>query len=417
MSMRGFLIAVAGVGVVGMAAFEVTMEPTPTDRLMLVAIFLTMALATLLAAWSLPRFARRSRSLSSSIAALPVASLIVVTLAVTVAANQMFLSSHDLSLLLVVLATALLSAIVLTAVVSQVWASELSAMRSAAERIAAGDLDARTGMERRDEIGRLAAAIDHMAEELATAAAAQAHAERERRAFLAAIGHDLRTPLASLRAAVEAVRDGIAPDPERYLAAMEHDVVALADLVDNLFLLTRIEAGEIEIDRARVDVAELADEAIEVLRPLAARREVGLRLVASADRAMARGPEAVSRVLRNLLDNAIVHAPAGSDVVVELSNGDGVTVRVSDQGPGFDPSFVTEAFVSFRRDDPARSRATGGAGLGLAIAHGFVTALGGSIWAEPGPGGEVGFWLPGAGDEGSERGPGGGEDRSQATIR
>ena len=394
MSTRSIVALLAIATAAGMVAFEVTMDPTASDRVTLLAIFAVMTVATLLAAWSLPRIARGSRSLTLGIAALPIASLIVVTVAVAIAANQMFLSRHDLDLLLVVLATGFLASVVLTIVVAKVWASELTAMRSAAELIAAGELDARTGMDRRDEIGRLASAIDHMAQELEAAAADKDRADGERRAFLAAIGHDLRTPLASLRAAIEAVRDGVAPDPQRYLSAMENDVVAMTDLVDNLFLLTRIEAGEIEIDRSVADVAELADEAIEVLQPLAETHGVHLRLEATTERALSRGPEAVSRVLRNLLDNAIAHAPPGSDVVVTLSNGDGVTVRVSDEGPGFDPSFIADAFTSFRRSDPARTRATGGAGLGLAIADGFVTALGGDIWAEPGPGGKVTFWLP-----------------------
>ena len=106
------------------------------------------------------------------------------------------------------------------------------------------------------------------------------------------------------------------------------------------------------------------------------------------------GPEAVMRVMRNLLDNAIRHSPAGGEVVVTVTNGSSASVTVRDDGPGFSAEFVDRAFERFSRDDAARMRATGGAGLGLAIAEGFVTALGGEIWAEPGPGGKVAFLLP-----------------------
>jgi two-component system sensor histidine kinase BaeS len=396
---RWFLAGLVAATVLGMVLFEVTMQPTVSDRLMLLAIFAAMVVATVVAAWWLPRIARRSRSLTLSLAALPIAALVVVTAAVALAADRMFLSSHDFSLLLVVLATGLVAAVVLAVVVSRGWARELATMRLTAARIAAGEQGARTGMERPDEIGRLASAIDDMAVKLDIAAVEKARAEGDRRDFLAAIGHDLRTPLASLRAAIEAVRDGVAPDPHRYLSAMESDVVALTSLVDNLFLLTRIEAGELDIDRSRADVGELADEAIEVLRPVAGKRGVHLRLEAPSGPLVSHGPEAVGRVLRNLLDNAIRYAPEGSEVLVTVTNGDGVTVQVTDEGPGFDPAFLVEAFQSFHRQDPARSRATGGAGLGLAIAHGFVTALGGSIWAEPGPGGTVVFRLPRSGPD------------------
>lgn len=385
--------------VIGMVLFEVTMQPTGPDRVMLLAIFLAMALAALVAAWWLPRMARRSRSLAITLASLPIAALVVVGAAITVAADRMFLSSHDLQLLLVVLATGLLAAIALAVLVARSWAGELASMRAAATRIAEGELTARTGVSRADEVGRLASAIDTMAAHLQAAAEAQDKADADRRRFLAAIGHDLRTPLASLRAAIEAVSDGVAPDPDRYLRSMERDVIALGQLIDNLFLLTRIETGDIEIDRTPADISEVADEAIEVLRPVAGRRNIRLRLEAPDGPVVAGGPEAVGRVLRNLLDNAIRHAPEGSEVVVHIGNGEAAMVRVTDAGPGFDPEYLNDAFVSFGRADPSRSRETGGAGLGLAIAYGFVQALGGSIWAEPGPGGIVAFELPaGAGE-------------------
>jgi signal transduction histidine kinase len=98
--------------------------------------------------------------------------------------------------------------------------------------------------------------------------------------------------------------------------------------------------------------------------------------------------------MRNLVDNAIRHAPASSHVVVRVLNGDGATVEVIDDGPGFESDLLPAAFDTFVRSDPSRNRDTGGAGLGLAIAKGVIEAHGGSIWAAPGPGGRVGFRLP-----------------------
>jgi signal transduction histidine kinase len=235
-----------------------------------------------------------------------------------------------------------------------------------------------------------------MAGRLADAADVREHTEAARRRLFASIGHDLRTPMASLRVAVEALRDGVASDPDRYLRSMQHDVEAMAGLIDDLFLLARIEAGAFEVSTIECDVTEVADEAIEVLRPLALARNVRVNLEAPAGAIVVGGPEALGRVIRNVLDNAIQHAPEGTDVTVAVSNGDGATVAVTDAGPGFPADFVDRAFGDFERADPARARDAGGAGLGLAIARGLVTAMGGKIWAEPGPGGRVSFRVPGS---------------------
>jgi signal transduction histidine kinase len=175
---------------------------------------------------------------------------------------------------------------------------------------------------------------------------------------------------------------------------MHADVEVLTALVDDLFLLAKIEAGHLDLELTTVDLSELADEAIEAIRPVADRRRVTVHLEAEGRVRALGGPEALSRVIRNLIDNAIRHSPADGEVVVRVE-GDGMAlVRVTDDGPGFEPGFVEQAFESFARGDHARTRSTGGAGLGLAIARGFVEAHGGAIWADPGPGGRVAFRIP-----------------------
>ncbi len=106
------------------------------------------------------------------------------------------------------------------------------------------------------------------------------------------------------------------------------------------------------------------------------------------------GAAALGRVIRNLLNNAIRHSPDAAEVVVTVSNGSDATLVVADHGPGFSAGMIDRAFEQFVTGDPARSRESGGTGLGLAIARGIVAAHGGSIWAEPGPGGRVAFRLP-----------------------
>ncbi len=378
----------------GLAVFELTMTPTGDDRIQLSLVFVAVAFAATTAALVTPRLARRARSVRAVLVATTVITAAIMAAALALAADRMFLSSHDLRLVLVVVLFGSAAAIGFGVNVSTSLTDDLNRMAAVAESVASHDLEARTGVDRRDEVGRLAHSIDEMSAALEKADSARRRDEEARRHFFAAVGHDLRSPLTSLRAALEAVSDGLATDTERYLRSMTSDLGSLESLVDDIFLLARIESGALTVESVPVDVAELADEAIDVMRAVAEQGRIDLRLETPGSVVVPAGPEAVGRVLRNLVDNAIRHAPAETVVVVEVSRRAGVTVVVRDQGTGFDKAFLPSAFSPFTRDDPARVRDGSGSGLGLAIAHGFVTALGGEIWAEPGPGGVVGFTLP-----------------------
>jgi signal transduction histidine kinase len=263
-------------------------------------------------------------------------------------------------------------------------------------RVEAGDRAVRTDVERADELGRVARAFDELTARLDALERERVGFETERRMMLSSVGHDLRTPLAALRAGLEALVDGVAPDPDRYLRSMQRQVEVLGALVDDLFLLSSIEAGRLEVTSEPLDLAELVTEAVESMVPAAAGR--GIELVVDApERVTVFGSAAaIGRVVRNLVDNALRHTPDGSEVRVAVSNGAMATVRVTDAGPGFTPEFATRAFERFARAEPSRSRSTGGAGLGLAIARGLVEAHGGRIWIEQAPGGRVAFELPAA---------------------
>jgi len=255
-------------------------------------------------------------------------------------------------------------------------------------RVADGDLTARTGVTRSDELGEAAAMFDVMVDRLDSI-------ERERALMLSSISHDLRTPLTALRASVEAIRDGVAADPDQYLTGMERQVRALSALVDDLQLHSRLVSGTMELRRTRLDLTELADEAMETVRPIATARNVALLLEATQRVLVDADGSQLARVIRNLLENAIRHAPDGSVVLVQIDQHDAIaTLRVVDQGPGFPADFEDRAFEPFTRADPARDTRTGTAGLGLSIARGIVTAHGGSIGVGPGPGGVVEVLLP-----------------------
>ena len=325
---------------------------------------------------------------------LSVVSFLIVAVGMLAAGQQMFVSTHDLTVLLIVVGFGVVAAVAFAVLVSGPLTGDLTHIAETASGIAAGNLSTRTKITRSDEVGDLAGALDVMAASLETADVARSRDDTVRREFFAAVSHDLRTPLASMQAALEALQDGLVDDPDRYLASMTRDTEALAQMVDDLFLLARLESGDVEIRTESIDLTEIADEAVEVFRPLAAGKSLSMVLDVDTRVTAIAGPEGVARVVRNLLDNAVRHSPTGGQIVVTVSNGASAQVVVTDDGPGFSSDFVGHAFERSSRQDGVRNRATGGSGLGLAIAQEYISGFGGTIWAEPGPGGTVGFTLP-----------------------
>jgi two-component system sensor histidine kinase BaeS len=208
------------------------------------------------------------------------------------------------------------------------------------------------------------------------------------------IGHDLRTPLAAMRAAVESLQDGIAPDPARYFGILGGQLDNIESLLDQLVEYARIESGQARRERTSVSIAELAHEAVEALAPLADRQGVGVYLESDGSGVVSASTSDMSRVLRNLLDNAIRHSPRGGKVRVAIQTDDNVEISVHDEGAGFPPEFRDRAFEPFTRADPARDTRTGHSGLGLAIARALVEAHGGRIWIAAAPGADVHFSIP-----------------------
>lgn len=359
-----------------------------------IAAAAVMTIAAVAAGLGLRFVTRRTRSLRHLVLAITLASLAIGAIAALLLARLMVLDGREARTAIGVLATTALFAVVLAVVASAQLGRDAKQVEAAVRRLETGDRSVRTGVQRADELGHVAVALDELTARLDRLERERATFEDERRMMLSSVGHDLRTPLSALRAAIEALDDGVAPDPQRYLRAMSRDVEALTSLVDDLFLLSSIESGRFELHRESVDLSELAEAAVEALAPAAATQGVSLRLSSTAGVPAEGSPTAIGRVIRNLIDNAIRHAPAGSEVEVQIAKGAAPTVRVIDAGPGFPAGFSAQAFELFARADPSRTRSTGGAGLGLAIARGLVEAHGGRIWIERAPGGRVAFDLP-----------------------
>ena len=318
-------------------------------------------------------------------------------------ARLMFISNHDLLLLVLLLAFATLVSLGLGVALSRELAMRVAALHAGARQIAAGNLGTRVEPIGNDELAALAHEFNQMAMLLAENEAAREQSEAARRAMMAAVSHDLRTPLASLRALTEALADGMVDDAatqQRYYATMRAQIGLLSRLIDDLFELGRIESGAWRVEPQRVAPGDLLSDTLEGLIPQARERGVALSgSVAPAIPLVLAEAQQVERVLQNLVTNALRHTPAGGSVALAVcpsETGSEVVFEVADTGEGIAPEDLPHVFERFYRGEKSRSRSTGGAGLGLAIARGIVEAHGGRIWAksELGRGTTVRFTLP-----------------------
>jgi signal transduction histidine kinase len=224
-------------------------------------------------------------------------------------------------------------------------------------------------------------------------------AEATRRQLVAAVSHDLRTPIASLRLLVEAVDDEIVDEEtrRRYLATMHTHIHSLSAMIDDLFELSRIEAGDIDWSMRQVELAPLVDEAVDAMRPEAGAKGVEIRCRLGSEPLSARAdPEKIQRVLFNLIRNAIRHTPADGSVTVkgEVAR-EGVEIEIADTGDGIPAGEREQVFEAFFRGGADASRHSDGAGLGLAVSRAIVETHGGRIWLVPAAQGtRVRFSLP-----------------------
>ncbi len=391
------LILWLGASVIAAAVLaEILLTPASADdRWHLLAILAAPAVITAALVPLLRRWVSSRASVAGAALVVGLCSLALGAVTTSAASNAMFLSSHDYRLFLVVLMLSCGIALIVGTQLTRPLARDIARLGVIAEQVAGGDLSARTEIRRKDEVGRAAAAVDEMVNSLQAADDERERLAAARQMLFTSIGHDLRTPLAAMRAAVESLQDGIAPDPHRYLGVVGNELDNVEALLDQLVEFARIESGQRTVVRETVSVAELAHEAVEALTPVADRRRVLLALSADGPGHVTANQLDVSRALRNLVENAIRHSPVDCTVTVSVSRtDDGVTVVVADQGEGFPDDFRQLAFDPFTRADPARATRTGHAGLGLAITRALVQQHDGRVWLGAGPGGDVHVWFP-----------------------
>lgn len=297
-----------------------------------------------------------------------------------------------LRVLRLVLAGATALALAVTLVVSVGLARRvtrpLRQVEAVTRDIAHGDFSRRLEPRPADEIGRLTASVNQMADDLA-------RLEASRREFLARVSHDLRTPLTAIKGMVINLQDSAPVEMQPALATIDEQADRLVRLVDDLMLAARLQRGEIRLRRTAVDLADLARRAIAVAETKAGRRGVSLELDlpagAAAVRPVSGDPDRLQQAVLNLLDNALRAAPTGSAVEVRVRSVPGEAIlTVSDGGPGVAPEVDGRAFEPYVRGPG------GGAGLGLAITRDILAAHQGRVWLRNRPegGAEAGIALP-----------------------
>jgi signal transduction histidine kinase len=322
-----------------------------------------------------------------------------VLVALVVVSLLMIVSGHEAVLVAAIIVGAGLLSALGARVVANGILRDVASIRDGLFAVTRGEREARITTEARDELAELATAANAMIAELGRQEAAREVSDGARRNLVAAVSHDLRTPITSLSLLAEAVGDDIVDGEQRrgYLMRMRTHIEALSALIDDLFELSRLEAGDISWSLERVPLGELVGETVEAMRLEAEAK--GVAVSSSVPRGLSpahANPEKLQRVLFNLIQNAIRHTPADGSVVVRAEPVDaGIEVEIADSGDGIAPEERERVFGAFYRGGADAARTSDGAGLGLAVSRAIVEAHGGRIWLADSPQGAcVRFSLP-----------------------
>ena len=281
-------------------------------------------------------------------------------------------------------------------------------LSATALRFGRGNLSERVPVTGPTELRGLVVAFNTMADDLE-------RSDSQRRNMTADVAHELRTPLSNIRGYLEAIKDGVVPADSATIDTLHQQSLHLSELVDDLALLASAEAGALTLNVQEVELGPVLKDAVDAFQPRARADGVNLSLdISDALPVVSIDPIRVRQIIGNLVDNAITHTPSGGTVAVvaEVIAGDpdgvrGVSVSVADTGNGIPPDELGQIFERFYRVDPSRSRATGGAGLGLTIANQLAVALGGRLTAESRLGEGSSFTLTLSVDDGEPSGQGG----------
>jgi len=403
--MHEFWPLLVGLGIAFLVALAIAiyvMQAPPSDLKDLVQFLVTSSLPSLLGGYLVFALGRKwLRSIKYKILLAYSLGIVIAILNIYVTSRLMFVSTHDFLLLgLLLIFAALISASFGYLLASNITRS-LWLLQKGAHQVALGDFSVRVDLNEADELADVAEAFNMMADELQRSFARQKEMEQARRDLIAAVSHDLRTPLTSIRAMIEAVADGVVTDPEmvqRYHTNIRSQTENLSNLINDLFELSKLETEQVQLRLEPVNLNDLLSDILESMQQQARNKNVSLKPIFYEDLPMIMAEfDKVQRVVYNLVQNAIRHTPeTGTICLVTKVVPQGVQVDVEDTGEGIDPEDLPHIFDQFFRGEKSRSRETGGAGLGLAIAKRIIEAHKGQIWVDSqlGHGTRFSFVLP-----------------------
>ena len=325
-----------------------------------------------------------ARSVATSLTVVAAVTVVASLAGVAVTAMEMFISRKDLDVVLAVVAIAGVAGFAVAVLLGRRMSAASRLMLDAVQEVGRGGAYCPPAALLPAELAALSAELQTAHSQLAEARDRERALEASRRELVAWVSHDLRTPLAGLRAMAEALEDGVVTDWQtvgRYHAQIRAQTGRLTLMIDDLFELSRIHAGALRLSRQVVGVGDLIGEALTIAEPLARAKGVRLRGSAVPGLAVWVDSAAVGRALLNLVANAIRHTPADSVVDVRADGESGMAaVSVSDSCGGIPAEHLLRVFDIGFRGETARTPATGeGAGLGLSIARGIIQAHRGQI--------------------------------------
>jgi signal transduction histidine kinase len=398
-----YIVGVLLVMFVSLLAFWLLMQP-PLNELGLMALYLSAtALVSIILGYIAYRTGWLSRAPNLRWALLGgyALSSLLTFLNVWVTARLMFASQHDLLLATILLIFAGGIAMAIGLFLSSALTDRIHLINRAAQAVSRGELNVRIDAKGRDEVSQLARAFNDMTAQLQAAQLQQRRLDEMRKNLIAWVSHDLQTPLASMQVIIEALADRVVTDPlteQRYLSTLQKNIRDLSELIDDLFQMTQLDAGGLPLDLNHASLLDLLSDTLESFQAQASQQGIALSASIAPQVGMVTMDTArIGRVLNNLISNALRHTKSGGQVQLVAERQAGlVRIKVMDSGEGIAPEDLPYVFDQFYRGEKSRSRQTGGAGLGLAIARGIIQAHGGEISVESqlGSGSTFCFTLP-----------------------
>ncbi len=378
--------------VVALIVMIIGLQPTQDEVRLLVQFMLISGLGTILAVYFLYEYilANWMNSLRWSMLVTVITTVILVFVNVWSTAQLMFISNHDLILTTALLIFGGLTAFVFGWFIAGSIAMKIQRISDAIEKLAKGDLSVHVDVSGSDEISKLGKMLNWTVNSLAEIEDEKQRTEALRRDLIAWISHDLRTPLTAVQASLEAIADDVVTEPPMVKEYVHNSLTELGNLkllIDDLFAVAQIDAGHISLNFMKTSLNDLISDTVSSLSAHARRRQIEIHgEIQSNMPPIDMAPDKIQRVMHNLIDNAIRHTPANGNITISAKQAkDKVQVEVHNTGESIPSEHLPYLFEKFYRGEQARQRDLDGhrgAGLGLAIAQGFVEAHHGKIWVE-----------------------------------